>query len=246
MFDIGWSELLIIVIVALIVVGPKDLPKMFRTLGQISGKLRSMAREFTRAMENAADEAGMRDLQRTLKDAQKTVRQMTSSANLGKEMGFDEIERSFRDIGHNRPAVRPALGPGASPGQNAAAASASTASTNKAEGSAPGATAPAPDLQVPQGGGGADLASAAARGANPADSAQAVSSALSPTEAERLKRAERAAEARRQASEIRARRAAAAQANAQATGQAGGFAGTVGKGPASAAPASENPNPTST
>ncbi|MDE0112845.1 MAG: Sec-independent protein translocase protein TatB, partial [Albidovulum sp.] len=50
MFDIGWSELLIIGIVALIVVGPKDLPGMFRALGRFTGKMRGMAREFQRAM----------------------------------------------------------------------------------------------------------------------------------------------------------------------------------------------------
>ncbi|MEM8553967.1 MAG: Sec-independent protein translocase protein TatB [Pseudomonadota bacterium] len=66
MFDLGWSELLIIGIVALIVVGPKDLPVMFRTLGRFMGKARSMAREFTSAMNEAADEAGVKDLKKDL------------------------------------------------------------------------------------------------------------------------------------------------------------------------------------
>ena len=68
MFDIGWSELLVIGVVALIVVGPKDLPVMFRTLGRFTGKARAMAREFTSAMNAAADEAGMTDLDRNLRD----------------------------------------------------------------------------------------------------------------------------------------------------------------------------------
>ena len=58
MFDIGMTELLVIGIVALIVVGPKDLPGMFRTLGQATGKMRAMARDFQRAMEDAADDSG--------------------------------------------------------------------------------------------------------------------------------------------------------------------------------------------
>ena len=53
MFDIGWSELLLIGVVALIVVGPKDLPRMFRTLGQFTARARHMARDFQRAMEDA-------------------------------------------------------------------------------------------------------------------------------------------------------------------------------------------------
>lgn len=67
MFDIGWLELLIIGIVALIVVGPKDLPGMFRTVGQFVGKARGMAREFQRSMEAAADESGLKDATDTLK-----------------------------------------------------------------------------------------------------------------------------------------------------------------------------------
>ncbi|MGB3553782.1 MAG: Sec-independent protein translocase protein TatB [Jannaschia sp.] len=62
MFDIGWSELLVIGVVALIVVGPKDLPKMFRTLGEVTGKARRMAREFQSAMNQAADESGVGDI----------------------------------------------------------------------------------------------------------------------------------------------------------------------------------------
>ncbi|MGR3660103.1 MAG: Sec-independent protein translocase protein TatB, partial [Paracoccaceae bacterium] len=68
MFDIGWTELLVIGIVALIVVGPKDLPGMFRTLGRFTAKARGMAKEFSRAMEEAADESGVKDVAKTLKD----------------------------------------------------------------------------------------------------------------------------------------------------------------------------------
>jgi sec-independent protein translocase protein TatB len=69
MFGMGWSEIILIGIVALIVVGPRDLPKMFRAMGQFTGKARGMAREFSRAMEAAADESGVKDISKTIKAA---------------------------------------------------------------------------------------------------------------------------------------------------------------------------------
>ena len=69
MFDLGWTELLLIGIVALIVVGPKDLPLLFRKVGKFVGKARGMAREFSRAMDDAADEAGVKEVSKSLKAA---------------------------------------------------------------------------------------------------------------------------------------------------------------------------------
>ncbi len=69
MFGLGWSEMVLIAIVALIVIGPKDLPGLFRSIGQMTGKARGMAREFSRAMEAAADESGVKDISSSLKAA---------------------------------------------------------------------------------------------------------------------------------------------------------------------------------
>ncbi|ROT96117.1 Sec-independent protein translocase protein TatB [Histidinibacterium lentulum] len=69
MFGLGWTELLVIGIVALIVVGPEDLPQMFRAVGRFTGKARGMAREFSRAMEDAADQSGVRDINKTIRAA---------------------------------------------------------------------------------------------------------------------------------------------------------------------------------
>ena len=69
MFGLGWSEMVLVAIVALIVIGPKDLPGMFRTVGQLTGKARGMARDFSHAMESAADDSGMKDISSSLKAA---------------------------------------------------------------------------------------------------------------------------------------------------------------------------------
>lgn len=89
MFDIGWTELLIIGIVALVVVGPKDLPGMFRTLGRFTGKAKGMARDFQKAMNEAADEAGVKDVAGDLKS-------MTSKKGLGLD-ALDDVASKFED-----------------------------------------------------------------------------------------------------------------------------------------------------
>ena len=119
MFDLGWTELLIIGVVALIVVGPKDLPKMFRTLGQFTAKARNMAREFQRAMDSAADEAGVKDIARDLRDT-------ASGRNIKDAMGFDELDKEMRSMGRpdqwgKSPSQKPAKpGPKAKPDPAAA------------------------------------------------------------------------------------------------------------------------------
>lgn len=69
MLDLGMSELLVIGVVALIVIGPKDLPVLFRSIGKFTAKLRAMSREFSRAMEAAADDTGIKDVAADLKRA---------------------------------------------------------------------------------------------------------------------------------------------------------------------------------
>lgn len=69
MFDLGLMEMLVIGVVALIVVGPKDLPGLFRSAGNFIGKAKGMAREFSSAMNAAADEAGVNDINNTIKAA---------------------------------------------------------------------------------------------------------------------------------------------------------------------------------
>ena len=94
MFDLGWTEMLVVGIVALIVIGPKDLPVVFRNVGRWVGKARGMAREFSTAMNQAADESGVRDLQKTIKTATNPV----GSAMDGVKDAAREVTSSLKDL----------------------------------------------------------------------------------------------------------------------------------------------------
>jgi sec-independent protein translocase protein TatB len=78
MFDIGWSELLVIGVVALIVIGPKELPTVLRAVGQWSGKIRRMAGEFQSQFQEAMREAEMADFKKQVDDLNQTARGLTS------------------------------------------------------------------------------------------------------------------------------------------------------------------------
>ncbi len=68
MFDIAWSEMVLIGAVALVVIGPKDLPKALRTVGQTVGKIRRMAAEFQGQFNEAMREAELADLKKQVED----------------------------------------------------------------------------------------------------------------------------------------------------------------------------------
>jgi sec-independent protein translocase protein TatB len=68
MFDIGWTEILVISVVAIIVVGPKDLPRMLRSLGRYAGQLRRTAGEFRSQFDDALRESEFDELRSTLQD----------------------------------------------------------------------------------------------------------------------------------------------------------------------------------
>ena len=81
MFGLGWAEILVAAVVGLIVIGPKELPGVFRKIGQFVGKAKAMARDFSRAMNDAADDAGVKDAMdsgNSLKDGVRSVSDPTT------------------------------------------------------------------------------------------------------------------------------------------------------------------------
>jgi sec-independent protein translocase protein TatB len=64
MFDIGWPEMAVVAVIALIIIGPKDLPRIMRTVGRWAGKARAMARQFQRSIDDMARESDMDDVKK--------------------------------------------------------------------------------------------------------------------------------------------------------------------------------------
>jgi sec-independent protein translocase protein TatB len=73
MFDIAWTELLVIIVVALVVVGPKDLPRLMRTAGQWAGRARAMADQFRRSFDDIARQSELDDLRQEVNRLQQST-----------------------------------------------------------------------------------------------------------------------------------------------------------------------------
>ena len=88
MFDIGWSELVVIAVVALIAIGPKELPGVLRMVGQWIGKARKMASEFQGQFQEAMREAEMADLKKSFDEVKEAATGFTG-ANVMTELKKD-------------------------------------------------------------------------------------------------------------------------------------------------------------
>jgi sec-independent protein translocase protein TatB len=93
MFDIGASELLVIGVVALLVVGPKELPGLIRSVGQATNKLRRMAGEFRGQFDEAMREAELHEAQKTVQDIRSSI-----AAPMGALNPLDTLRRELSSI----------------------------------------------------------------------------------------------------------------------------------------------------
>ena len=84
MFDIGWSELLVIAVVAIVVVGPKDLPRLMRTFGHYAGKLRRAAADFQRQFDEAIRETEIEEVKKAIESVRDETPRSISKAPVDK------------------------------------------------------------------------------------------------------------------------------------------------------------------
>ena len=100
MFDIGWSELVVIAVVALIAIGPKELPGVLRMVGQWMGKARKMAAEFQGQFQEAMREAEMADLKKTFDEVKEAATGFTNNnvmtslqKDVGEALRIDDVDK---------------------------------------------------------------------------------------------------------------------------------------------------------
>ncbi|MCH7806425.1 MAG: twin-arginine translocase subunit TatB [Proteobacteria bacterium] len=74
MFDIAGTELFLLIILAIIFVGPKDLPRLLRSIGAFLRKARMAARDFQRSLEDIANEADLKDMEQEIHDRKREGR----------------------------------------------------------------------------------------------------------------------------------------------------------------------------
>ena len=105
MFDIGWSELVVIAVVALIAIGPKELPGVLRMVGQWMGKARKMAAEFQGQFQEAMREAEMADLKKSFDEVKEAATGFASGnimTSLQKDVGDALADRRHRQARRDR------------------------------------------------------------------------------------------------------------------------------------------------
>jgi sec-independent protein translocase protein TatB len=150
MLDLGWPEMLVIAIILIVVVGPKDLPKMLRAFGRTTSKMRTMAGEFRKQFDDAMKEAELDELKNLASDARK----LNPASELKKAMS--PMEKAAKDVKSGLDAAMKPTAPASSGGGK-------TGEPTKAE-AAPAEDKPAP-RPIPEAAGAkrAEATAAAAR-----------------------------------------------------------------------------------
>lgn len=129
MFDLGWQEMLVVAIVLIVVVGPKDLPKMLRAFGRTTSQLRAMAGDFRKQFDEAMKEAELDDVKKSVE----SLRGLNPSREIKKHL--NPMEKAAADV---KAGLDAAIKPGAGPvkpknGDAAGSAAAQTAGEGAAK-----------------------------------------------------------------------------------------------------------------
>lgn len=180
MFEIGWTEMLVIAVVMIVVVGPKDLPKMLRAFGKTTAKLRSMAGDFQKQFNEALKEAELDDVKKSVE----SLKSLNPATEIKKQL--NPFEKAAADVRAGLDTLKPKPPEPASPVAKASEPLKNGAAAIPGEGAAADSTTPAsaaPSTPAPA------VQAAAVASAEPASVASAVAETPAPPKAAKKPRA---------------------------------------------------------
>ena len=86
MFSFGWGEILLILVVIIIVVGPKDIPKFLRQIGNLSKSIKKISREFKSSLNQIAEETDLKDVKNSITEVTDLNKDLDIKSNLKNEI----------------------------------------------------------------------------------------------------------------------------------------------------------------
>ena len=86
MFSFGWGEILLILVVIIIVVGPKDIPKFLRQIGNLSKSIKKISREFKSSLNQIAEETDLKDIKNSITEVTNLNKELDIKSNLKNEI----------------------------------------------------------------------------------------------------------------------------------------------------------------
>ena len=107
MFSFGWGEILLILVVVIIVVGPKDIPKFLRQIGNLSKSIKKISREFKSSLNQIAEETDLKDVKNSITEVTNLSKELDIKSNLKNEIKtiketISSVEEDFSKINKSK------------------------------------------------------------------------------------------------------------------------------------------------
>ena len=107
MFSFGWGEILLILVVVIIVVGPKDIPKFLRQIGNLSKSIKKISREFKSSLNQIAEETDLKDVKNSITEITNLNKELDIKSNLKNEIKtiketISSVEEDFSKINKSK------------------------------------------------------------------------------------------------------------------------------------------------
>ena len=107
MFSFGWGEILLILLVVIIVVGPKDIPKFLRQIGNLSKSIKKISREFKSSLNQIAEETDLKDVKNSITDITDIKKELDIKSNFKNEINtiketVSSVEKDISDINKSK------------------------------------------------------------------------------------------------------------------------------------------------